>query len=112
MKQDTVKTKMKLKKGDTVVALSGRDRGKSGKILKVFPRKATVIVEGVNMVKKHMRRTRQDQQQGGIIHRESPMRISKLAILCKSCNKPARIGVSKLSDGSKSRFCKKCKEII
>jgi large subunit ribosomal protein L24 len=112
MRQEALKVKIRYRKGDTVVALSGKDKGKSGKILKVFPKKATVIVEGVNMVKKHMRKTRQDQQQGGIIHRESPMRISKLAILCKSCSKPARVGVSRLSDGSKSRFCKKCKEMI
>ncbi len=109
--KDGKKKKIRLKKGDTVMALSGKDRGKTGKILKIFPRKSTAIVEGVNMVKKHMRRTRQDQQQGGIIERESPMRVNKLALLCKSCNRPTRIGVSKLSDGSKSRFCKKCKEI-
>ena len=93
------------------MALAGKDRGKTGKVLRVFPQKQTVIVEGVNFVKKCMRKTRQDQQ-GGIVQRENPMRISNLAIYCKSCNRPARVGLSILSDGTKSRFCRKCKEMI
>jgi large subunit ribosomal protein L24 len=102
---------MKIKKGDTVMALAGKDRGKTGKVLRVFPQKQTVIVEGVNFVKKSMRKTRQDQQ-GGIVQRENPMRISNLAIFCKSCNRPTRVGLSILSDGTKSRFCRKCKEMV
>ncbi|NQT07388.1 MAG: 50S ribosomal protein L24 [Candidatus Omnitrophica bacterium] len=102
---------MRIKKNDTVTALTGRDRGKSGKILKVFYQKSRAIVEGINMVKKHTRKRKQEDQ-GGIIQTESPIDISNLALLCKSCNKPARIGVTVLSDGTKSRFCKKCKEMI
>ncbi len=103
--------RLKIRKGDTVTALSGKDKGKTGKVLRIFPQKGTAIVEGVNFVKKCMRKTRQDQQ-GGIIQRENPIRISKLAIQCKSCNRPTRIGLSLLSDGTKSRFCKKCKEMV
>ena len=112
MKESKVKSqKSKVRKGDTAMALAGKDRGKTGKVLRVFPQKQTAIVEGVNMVKKCMRKTRQDQQ-GGIVERENPMRLSNLAVLCKSCNRPTRIGVSKLSDGTKSRFCRKCKELM
>lgn len=103
--------KVKIRKGDTVKALAGKDKGKTGKVLRVFPQKQTVIVEGVNFIKKAMRKTRQDQQ-GGIIQRENPMRISNIAVFCKSCNRATRIGISTLSDGTKSRFCKKCKEMI
>ncbi len=103
--------KFKLKKNDTVIAIAGKDKGKSGKVLRILPGQSKAIVEGINMVKKSMRK-RSQEQQGGIIQRENPMQISNLAILCKSCSKPTRVGISSLSDGSKSRFCKKCKEII
>ena len=103
--------RVKIRKGDTVTALAGKDKGKTGKVLRIFPQKGTAIVEGVNFVKKCTRKTRQDQQ-GGIIQRENPIRISKLSIHCKSCNRPTRVGLSLLSDGTKSRFCKKCKEMV
>ncbi|MBL7069532.1 MAG: 50S ribosomal protein L24 [Candidatus Omnitrophica bacterium] len=104
-------SKTRLRKGDTVITLAGKDKGKTGKILKIFPQEGRAVVEGVNFVKKHMRKTRQDQQ-GGIIERENPITISNIALFCKSCNRPTRIGATLLSDGSKSRFCKKCKEMI
>ena len=103
--------KIKIKKGDTVMTLAGKDKGKTGKVLKIFPRDRRAVVEGINLVKKHMRKTRQDQE-GGIIQRESSIDISNLAMLCKSCNRPTRLGVSILSDGTKTRFCKKCKEMV
>lgn len=105
------KIKIKVKKGDVVTAIAGKDRGKTGKILRVMPQSSRVIVEGINFVKRHMRKTRQDQA-GGIIQKESPILISNLAIMCKSCNRPTRIGLTVLSDGTKSRFCKKCKEML
>jgi large subunit ribosomal protein L24 len=101
----------KIRKNDTVIVLAGKDRGKSGKVLKVFPGENRAVVEGVNFVKKHMRRTREDQQ-GGIIQKEALVAISNLAILCKGCNRPTRIGTKTLSDGTKSRYCKKCSEAI
>ena len=101
----------KIKKNDIVYVLSGRDRGKTGKVFRVFPEKNRALVEGINYVKKHARKTKNDQQ-GGIVQKESAIQISNLALHCKTCNKPARIGISVLADGSRSRFCKKCKEVI
>lgn len=101
----------KIKKNDTVKVISGRDRGKTGRVLKIFPKEHRALVEGINYVKRHTRPTRQDQQ-GGIITKESPIDISNLLLLCKSCNRPTRVGFTILSDGTKARQCKKCKEII
>jgi large subunit ribosomal protein L24 len=102
----------KIKKNDIVKILAGRDSGKSGKVLTVFPKKMKALVQGINMVKKHSRRQSNDQQQGGIIHKESAIDISNLMLICQKCSRAARIGFSKLSDGTKVRICKKCKEII
>jgi len=101
----------KIKKNDTVILLAGKDKGKSGKVLTVFPKKGRALVQGVNFVKKHARRTREDQQ-GGIIQKESSIDISNLMVVCQKCGKPARIGFTTLSDGTKTRICKKCKELI
>ncbi len=101
----------KIKKNDIVYVLSGRDRGKTGKVFRVFSKKDRALVEGVNYVKKHARKTKQDQQ-GGIVQKESPIHLSSLALLCKRCNKPARVGINVLADGTRSRYCKRCKEVI
>ena len=101
----------KIKKNDMVYVLAGRDNGKSGKVFRVFPKKNRALVVGVNYIKKHARKTKTDQQ-GGIVQKESPIHISNLALLCKTCNKPARIGISVLADGTRSRYCKRCKEVI
>jgi large subunit ribosomal protein L24 len=101
----------KIRKNDIVVALAGRDKGKTGKVFRVFPKEGRALVEGLNYVKKHMRRTRsEDHQSGGIVLKESPIRASRLSLFCRTCNKPARIGINVLQDGSKARFCKRCKE--
>jgi large subunit ribosomal protein L24 len=100
-----------IKKNDTVVVLAGRDKGKTGKVLRVFPKEERAIVEGVNFVKKHVRKTRDDQQ-GGIIQKESLINLSNLALMCRGCNRPTRIGVKVLADGTKSRYCKKCDEVL
>ncbi|MBI4550546.1 MAG: 50S ribosomal protein L24 [Candidatus Omnitrophica bacterium] len=102
---------MKLKKNDTVSVLTGRDRGKKGKILKLYPEKQTAIVEHVNMVKKHMRRT-QANPKGGIVVREGSVKISNLMLVCPRCSKTTRVAFMLLTDGSKKRMCRKCKEII
>ena len=101
----------KIKKNDTVVVIAGKDKGKAGKVLIVFPRINKSIVEGINFVKKHVRRTREDQK-GGIIQREAPIQVSNLAIFCKGCNKPTKVGYNILKDGTKSRYCKKCNEVF
>ncbi len=100
----------KLKKGDVVVILSGRDRGKQGKILKILTARQAALVERVNLVKHFERRTRADQP-WGIVEREGPIALANLALLCPRCKRPARIGWS-LTDGSKTRMCKRCQEII
>lgn len=101
----------KIKKGDTVEVTKGKDRGKKGKVLKVFPLNNRAIVEGINFVKKHKRRTREDDK-GGIIAIETPISLTNLMLFCKNCNRGRRVGFTILKDGTKSRFCKNCKEAI
>jgi len=96
-----------VKKGDTVVVLTGKDRGKQGKVLRVSATKGTAIVERVNFFKKHTKPNPQKNIQGGILERESPIQISKLQVICPSCSEPARLGMHRTADGS-SRYCKKC----
>ncbi|MFH1996627.1 MAG: 50S ribosomal protein L24 [Candidatus Omnitrophota bacterium] len=100
----------KIKKNDTVYVLSGRDRGKTGRVLKIFAGGGRALVEGVNIVKKHTRKTSQNQQQAGIVEKEAAISLSSVAVFCKTCKKQTRIGVSVLADSSKVRFCKRCKE--
>jgi len=101
----------KIKRNDAVYVITGRDKGKKGKVLRTFPDRNRAIVEGINLVKKHKRRTQTDQQ-GGIVSIESPIDISSLMLLCRHCNKPVRVGLKALNDGTRVRFCKKCKEVI
>ena len=103
--------KVHVKKGDTVYVLSGKDKGKKGKVIKVLPKKNKAIVEGVNMATKHQK-PRPGIDQGGIIHVEAPIYTSKLMVVCGKCNKPTRIGHKVLANGSKVRMCKKCQEVL
>jgi large subunit ribosomal protein L24 len=98
---------VKVKKGDKVEVLSGKYRGKQGKILKSFPDRERVIVEGINLVKKHSRPT-QDNPQGGIVTKEAPIDVSNVALVCDSCNRVVRVGYRFDSDGNKRRICRKC----
>jgi len=100
-----------VKKNDTVKILAGKDKGKTGKVLKILSGTDRAIVQGANFMKKHKRRTRQDDQ-GGIIEKEASIQISNLAVVCKSCNAQTRIGVDVLQDGTKVRYCKKCREVL
>lgn len=102
---------LKIKKNDTVQVVKGKDKGKKGRVLMTFPEKGRVLVEGVNMVKKHKRKTQNDQQ-GGIISIEMPLAIANIALFCKSCNRAVRIGFSLDKDKQKSRICKACKAVI
>lgn len=102
---------LKIRKNDIVVCCAGKDKGKKGKVLSVFPKQNRVIMEGVNFIKKHTRKTREDRQ-GGIIQKEAPIRIFNLALFCNKCNKATRVGFSLLKDGRKTRICKKCHEVI
>lgn len=101
----------KIKKNDIVYVLAGRDKGKTGKVFRVMPSKGKALVEGINYVKKHSRKTKQDQQ-GGIVQMESAIDLSNISLFCKSCSKPAHTGINVLADGTRSRFCKRCKEVI
>jgi len=101
----------KIKKNDTVFVKAGRDKGKKGRVLMLFREKTSALVEGINYVKKHTRKTKEDPK-GGIILKESRIHLSNLALVCSKCNKPVRIGFKKMADATKARVCKKCGEII
>ena len=100
--------KVKIKKNDQVLVLSGRDEGATGKVLRVQPADRTAIVERINLVKKHTRPNPQRQVQGGVLEREAPIRLSKLMVVCPECGKPSRMGRKRLDDGRGVRVCKKC----
>jgi large subunit ribosomal protein L24 len=91
--------------------MAGKEKGKSGKVLRVYPDKGRVLIESVNVVKRHTRPT-QANQDGGIIEKEAALAISNVMLVCAACSKPTRTGVRLLEDGSKARFCKKCNEIV
>jgi large subunit ribosomal protein L24 len=101
---------MKIKKNDKVLIISGKDKGRKGKVIEVFPKKGSLVVEGINMIKKHIR-PKKSGEKGQVVQLPSPMDSSNVKIICKNCDKPTRIGY-KLSSGKKVRICKKCgKEI-
>ena len=102
---------MNVKKGDIVVVLSGKDKGKQGKVLKSDPKGEKVIVEGVNVAMKHQKPRKQGEE-GGIIKMETPIYACKVMRICPKCNKPTKPAFRFLDDGSKARVCKKCGEII
>lgn len=107
---------MKIKKGDSVLVIAGDDRGKMGKVLKVFPDKNRAIVEGVHFIKRHSRQTGRVQK-GGIIEKEAPVHVSNLLVYCTKCSSPTKVSF-KILEGetgekpSKVRICRKCGEII
>ncbi|GAB4234021.1 MAG: 50S ribosomal protein L24 [Methyloligellaceae bacterium] len=102
--------KLKIKKGDYVLVIAGKDKGKGGEVLKVLPKENRAIVQGVNNVKRHQRQT--PQQDGGIITREAPIHISNLALEDPKDGKPTRVGYKTLKDGRKVRFAKRSGETI
>lgn len=101
----------KIRKGDTVQVIAGNYRGKKGEVHSVDPKKNTVVVAGINLVKKHQKRTGNVNTQAGIIEREGPIDISKVMVVCKNCGKPARVGFGEEA-GKKTRKCKKCGQSI
>ncbi len=100
-----------IKKNDTVYLITGDEKGKKGRVLSVHPEKGSLIIEQINMIKKHMKPNKQNAQ-GGIIERESPVRISNVMLVCPKCSKPTRIGQNILGNDKKIRVCKKCGEVI
>lgn len=101
---------MKLKKGDQVIITIGKDKGKKGKIEKAFPKLGMVVVEGVNIFKRH-RKKRDDQHPAGITELIKPIDVAKVALICPKCGKQTRVGYRIVKDG-KERICKKCEQII
>jgi large subunit ribosomal protein L24 len=101
----------KIKRNDIVQVIAGKDKGKKGRVLRLLPTDYRAIVEGINLVKKHRRRTQQDQQ-GGIAQIPLPMHVSNLMLICKNCNKPTRVGFIVSKDKTRSRVCKKCKQAL
>jgi len=102
---------MHLHREDTVLVLSGRDKGKKGRVIRLFPGREVALVEKVNMVKRH---TRPNQQvpQGGIVEKEAPIHFSNLQVVCSKCGKATRVAKKTLADGRRARACKKCGEIL
>lgn len=100
-----------LKKNDLVMVIAGKERGKSGRILRVFPGKNRVLIEKVNFIKRHTRPSGQTRQ-GGIVEKEAPIHVSNVMVICEKCNAPIRVGRKVLDDGKKVRTCKKCGELL
>ena len=100
---------MHIRRGDTVAVISGKERGKRGKVMRVLRDRGRVVVEKVNMIKRHQRPT-QKLRQGGIIEREGALALSNVLLVCCRCDKPSRSGVSILADGRRQRVCKRCGE--
>jgi large subunit ribosomal protein L24 len=98
--------KYHVSKGDTVMVIAGKEKAKTGKILQVLPKKDTVIVEGLNMVKRHMRA--RGNEPGGIIEKEAALHVSNVQLYCTKCVKPVRSKVQILENGDKQRTCVKC----
>ena len=103
--------KVHVKTGDTVVVLSGKERGKKGKVMAISPKEGKVIVEKINMVSKHMKPRRMGET-GGIVKAEGAMYASKVQIVCPRCGKPTRVTHKIYEDGTKERICKKCGESL
>lgn len=101
----------KLKVGDNVKVVAGKDKGQEGVIEKIFPAKSTVLVPGVNMYKKHVKGTNTQGQQGGIYDIPRPLNVAKVALICPKCKKPTRVGF-KTTAKTKDRVCKKCGKLI
>ncbi len=102
---------MKIRKNDIVLVIAGKDKGKKGKVRFAYPKDERLLVEGINLIKRHTR-ARGQVRQAGIIEREDPIRVSSVMLLCNRCNHPTRIGFHYLQDGRKVRTCRSCGEVI
>ncbi len=102
---------MKIRKNDTVVVIAGKDKGKKGKVRRALPKENRVLVEGLNMIKRHSR-ARRAARQAGIIELEAPIHVSNVMLLCNKCAKPTLVGFKILDDGKKVRICRSCQEVI
>jgi len=101
----------KIRKNDTVMVIAGKERGKTGKVLRVLAERGRVIIERLNMVKRH-RKARSAQSPGGVVEKEASINLSNVMIMCERCNAPTRMGARRLEDGSGVRVCRRCGEVI
>jgi large subunit ribosomal protein L24 len=101
---------MKVKKGDSVLIISGKDKGKTGKIIKAFPKAQKILVEGINLKKKHVR-PRRDGEKGQVVEIPAVLDVSNAKVVCSKCGKATRVGYT-VENGNKKRICKKCKQEI
>jgi|SRR5436853_1609562 len=97
-----------IRRNDRVVVISGKDRGKTGRVIEVHPRKRRILVEGVNVVKRHLKANSRRGVQGGILEKESPIDVSNVMVICPHCGAASRVGHQLLADGRRGRACKKC----
>ena len=111
MADQKAKQKVHIRKGDTALVIAGKNAGKKGKVLRVIPDSSRVVVEGVNVVKRHARAT-QKMPQGGITQKEAPIHSSNVMLYCSKCNSATRVGKKILDNGEKMRVCKKCGEAV
>ena len=102
---------MKIRKNDNILVIAGKDKGKKGKVRFAYPLKNLVMVEGINMIKRHSR-AKGVARQAGIFEREAPLDASKVMLVCSKCNQPARIGYKVLEDGKRARVCRACHEVL
>lgn len=105
-------SKTKLKKNDQVICIIGKDKGKKGKVLKIFTEKGTALVDGINVGKKHTKARPPKVPRGGIIDKALPVQLSNLKLVCSNCQKPSRLAMKVKSDGTKERICKKCGQAV
>ena len=101
-----------IRKNDNVVVITGKDRGKRGRVLKVLPEKNRLIIEGVNVIKRHTKPNPGRNIKGGLVEREAPLHASNVQIVCPECGKATRIGRRILGDGRKVRICRKCEGVV
>ena len=101
-----------IRKNDNVVVTTGKDRGKRGRVVRVVAEKNRLVVEGVNMIKRHTRANPQKNVKGGVVEREAPLHASNVQLVCPECGEPTRIGKKILGDGRKVRICRKCEGVV
>ena len=101
-----------IRKNDSVVVTTGKDRGKRGRVVRVVPEKNRLVVEGVNIIKRHTKANPQRNIKGGLVEREAPLHASNVQLVCPECGKPTRIGRKILADGRKVRVCRKCEGVV
>lgn len=112
MQQERARKTSRVRRNDTVVVLAGKSKGRTGRVLRVYPNEGRAIVEGVNFVRKHTKANQQKNIKGGILEREASVHASNLMIICGECGKPARVGHKFLDDGKKVRTCRRCDGIM